>query len=177
MALWISVNEAFHRTYNLLGDQSALITDHIQAGRVDARGYDWEGKLRHVTPGTVDHIAFFPGTIWLRRPPYSSFDRWMLTKAALDWSALEPLVQPEIVPAWRRALPDGPKALPKAELRAFLVQLGEEAAGRIPSQRECWAAVRARFPDHRVSRAQVRKACIDIYGRQRPGRQRPGGRR
>jgi hypothetical protein len=78
-----------------------------------------------------------------------------------------------ISPASRRTVPDKPKPpLPEAVLRDFLVKLGEEAAGRIPSQRECAAAVRARFPDHRVSRDRVRKACIDVYGRQRPGGRR-----
>jgi hypothetical protein len=168
MALWISLNEAWYRTYKLLGDQKALITDHVQAGRVSARGYDWEGKLRPVTPGTVDEITFSSGTIWLRRPLHSSLDRWMLTKAALDWSALEPLVQPEIVPAWRRALPDGSKALTKAELRAFLVQLKAEL-GRNPTQRECWAEVKARFPGQ-VTRDQIRLAHPQVFGRQRPGR-------
>ena len=170
MALWISVNEAWHRTNKLLGgDQSALITDHIQAGRVPARGYDWEGKLRPVTPGTVDEITFSSGTIWLRRPLHSSLDRWMLTKAALDWSKLEPLVQPEIVPARQRSLPDAPKApLPEAELRAFLKKLRADL-GRNPTQRESWAEVKAQFPDQ-VTRERVRLLHPRIFGRQRPGK-------
>jgi hypothetical protein len=171
MVLWISVHEAWYRTYKLLGgDQTALITDHIQAGRVPARGYDWGGTLRPVTPGTVDQITCGSGTIWLRRPHvYSTLEMWMLTRAALDWSLLEPLVQPEIVPAWQRSLPDGPKApLPEAELRAFLVQLRDDR-GRDLSQELCWAEVKAQFPGQ-VTRDRVRKMHPGVFGRQRSGR-------
>jgi hypothetical protein len=93
----------------------------------------------------------------------------MLTKAALDWSKLELLVQPEIVPAWLRSLPNGPKApLPEAELRAFLVQLRDDR-GRDLSQEVCWTEVRAHFPD-RVTRDRVRKMHPGVFGRQRSGR-------
>jgi hypothetical protein len=77
---------------------------------------------------------------------------------------------PEPPTSPRRSLPDRPKPpLSEAELRDFLVKLGEEA-GRPLSQRECAAAVRARFPDHRVSRDRVRKMHPGVFGRQRPGK-------
>jgi hypothetical protein len=80
---------------------------------------------------------------------------------------------PETPTSPRRSLPDRPKPpLSEAELRDFMVKLGEEAAGRIPSQRECAAAVRARFPDHRMSRDRVRKMHPGVFGRQRPGTRR-----
>jgi hypothetical protein len=187
LAQWIGVDEALARTNKLLGwdpdrdlpprwwppDYSALITDHIQAGRVPARGIDWEHKLRPVTPGQVERITFWSRTIYLRKDgPYNP-SPWsgMLREAALDWSALKPLVQPEIGPASRRtrsARPEPP--LPEAELKDFLVKLQADL-DRIPSQEECWAEVRARFPNQ-VTRARVRKAHDDVFGRQRGGRRR-----
>jgi hypothetical protein len=177
-AEWIALNAARERTNDLLGwypDHATLIEDHIKAGRVPARGVaDWDGQLRPVDPGQVERIEFEFRRIYLRR---DGRDRLLgrfriLTQAALDWSALEPLVQPEIVTASRRTRYDRAKPpLLEAELRDFLVKLREEAS-RIPPQEDCEAAVRAHFPDHRVTRKVVRKAHIDVFGRQRPGGRR-----
>jgi hypothetical protein len=101
---WIGVDEALTRTNGLLGrypDNSALITDHIQAGRVPARGVE-DNQLRPVDPGTVKEIDFEARRIYLRRDSSHNWRYRILTEAALDWSALEPLVQPESRTASRR---------------------------------------------------------------------------
>jgi hypothetical protein len=122
-----------------------------------------------VTPGKVERIEFITRTIYLLRDNSNLWQYRMLTKAALDRSKLEPLVQPEIVPARQRSLPDAPKApLPEAELRAFLKKLRADL-GRNPTQRESWAEVKAQFPDQ-VTRERVRLLHPRIFGRQRPGK-------